>query len=182
MGGVDKGWVDVSGRFLVERLVERLSPQVGEVVINANRELDRYRELGLPVISDDVHGFPGPLAGAAAAMRAVRTPWTLLAPIDMPWLPLDCATTLSAAADGADIVSAHDGERRQPLVALIRTSLREDLQAWLATGEAKVIVWYARHRWREVSFECGGRAFANLNTPEERVMAERQERGDDAAT
>ncbi len=173
MGGIDKGWVEVSGRPLIERLVERLSPQVGGVIVNANRELARYRGLGVPVVSDDVQGYPGPLAGAAAGMRRVTTPWTLLAAVDMPWLPLDCVASLASAAEGADIISAHDGERCQPLVALIRTALHIDLDNWLAEGGAKVTDWYARHRWQEVRFVNGDQAFANLNTPEDRAAAER---------
>jgi len=167
MGGVDKGWVMLDGVPLVQRAIQRLTPQVDQIVISANRHVDRYRRLGYPVVTDPLPDYPGPLAGLSGAMQTIATPWILLTPVDMPWLPAEVLSRLSSVADEADIVVAHDGERLQPLVALIRSSLREDLTRWLQTGGGKVIAWYARHRWCQVDFSDRNAQFANFNTQRE---------------
>lgn len=172
MGGQDKGWVELGGKPLIEHVISRLGAQVGDIVISANRHLEPYRALGFRVVSDDTPDFAGPLSGALAGIQCVSTPWVLLAPVDMPALPHDCVERLARASANADIVMAHDGARRQPLVALLRSSLRADLATWLAGGDAKVMNWYERHRLREVIFPNREREFSNLNTPEERVDAE----------
>ncbi|MDH4573365.1 molybdenum cofactor guanylyltransferase [Salinicola acroporae] len=171
MGGVDKGWVDLDGRPLVAQALQRLSSQVDRVVISANRHLDRYRRLGHAVVTDSLPGHPGPLAGALGALREVSTPWILLAPVDMPWLPVDTLARLAGAIGGADIAVAHDGRRLQPLVALIRSSLGADLSDWLAAGGGRVVTWYDRHDWIEVGFPGQDAQFTNLNTPHEVALA-----------
>ncbi|KAA0017940.1 molybdenum cofactor guanylyltransferase [Salinicola corii] len=175
MGGVDKGWVELDGLPLVTQVLQRLSPQVDRVVISANRHLDRYRRLGHAVVTDSLPDYPGPLAGALGALQEVSTPWILLTPVDMPWLPVDTLSRLSGAIGEADIAVAHDGRRLQPLVALIRSSLSGDLAQWLAAGGGRVVTWYGRHRWIQVDFSAQEVQFANLNTPREVELAERVE-------
>ncbi|WP_298848742.1 molybdenum cofactor guanylyltransferase MobA [uncultured Salinicola sp.] len=177
MGGVDKGWVEFDGLPLVTQVLQRLSPQVGRVVISANRHLGRYRRLGHAVVTDSLPDYPGPLAGVLGALREVSTPWILLAPVDMPWLPVDTLSRLSGAIGEADIAVAHDGRRLQPLVALIRSSLGADLSQWLAAGGGRVVSWYDRHRWIQVDFPAQEAQFANLNTPGEVELAGRAQGG-----
>ncbi|WP_110689320.1 molybdenum cofactor guanylyltransferase MobA [Salinicola endophyticus] len=179
MGGEDKGWVELARRPLIEHVLTRLRPQVGALVISANRHLPRYRGYGVPVVADSEPDFPGPLAGALAAMRVASTPWLLLAPVDTPWLPRDLCRRLAQAAGQADIVVVHDGERPQPLTALMRTSLEEDLAGWLESGAGRVLDFYQRHRWCQVDFADSHVSFANLNTPQERERAERAPWGDE---
>jgi molybdopterin-guanine dinucleotide biosynthesis protein A len=175
MGGVDKGWLSLGGIPLVQHALQRLSPQVGQVVISANRHVDRYRHLGYPVVSDPMPDYPGPLAGVLGALQTVSTPWVLLAPVDMPWLPADMLSRLANGIGEADIAVAHDGERLQPLIALVRSSLREDLSQWLAAGGGKVVAWYDRHRWCQVDFSAHRARLSNLNTPQQHAWAERHE-------
>ncbi|OLO04177.1 MULTISPECIES: molybdenum cofactor guanylyltransferase MobA [Salinicola] len=177
MGGVDKGWVSLDGVPLVQQALQRLAPQVGGIVISANRHIDRYRRLGYPVVVDSLPDYPGPLAGALGALHHVATSWILLAPVDMPWLPADLLSRLSNDLGESDIAVAHDGERLQPLVALIRSSLVEDLAQWLDAGGGKVVGWYARHRWCQVDFSDRSAQFVNLNTPEACERAERHRPG-----
>lgn len=172
MGGIDKGWLTLDGVPLIEYVLTGLDPQVGEVVISANRHLERYRKLGHAVAVDPEPGYLGPLTGALGAMHLVTTSWTVMVPVDMPRLPCDLVARLAAARGEADIVVAHDGDRLQPLVALLRTSLRDDLATWLAKGEAKVLLWYERHRWSQADFSDCATRFANLNTPEEHAKAQ----------
>lgn len=173
LGGVDKGWVALDGRPLIEHALSRLTPSVGSVVISANRHLDRYRGLGYPVVEDRLPDHPGPLVGLLSTMQQIESPWTLVMPVDMPWLPSSLVAVLAVqCADEVDILVADDGERLQPLVALLRTSLRDDLATWLAGGEAKVLRWYERHAWRGVDFSAFVDRFVNVNTPEECRIAE----------
>ncbi|WP_106478287.1 molybdenum cofactor guanylyltransferase MobA [Phytohalomonas tamaricis] len=170
MGGVDKGWVDFEGRPLIEHMLRLLSTQLDNVLINANRSQERYRALGVEVVEDAHAGFQGPLMGIYSAMKASRTPWTLVVPCDTPLLPNTLVTSLSQAVDTqhADIAYACDHDRDHPVIALIRTALVDDLEALLASDERKINRWYARHRQVAVMFDNAD-MFANINTPEERT-------------
>lgn len=173
MGGVDKGWTIFAGRPLIVHVLSRLQGQADTLLINANRSLDAYRDLGVPVIEDRESGFQGPLMGIWSGMMAASTPWVMVVPCDTPALPLDLVSRLGAGLHGdggeSDIAVAHDGERAHPVVALIRRSLADDLGAALAAGERKIDRWYARHAWRYVDFSDRPEAFANLNSPEDKA-------------
>ncbi|WP_175752996.1 molybdenum cofactor guanylyltransferase MobA [Burkholderia ambifaria] len=174
MDGADKGLQLLDGTPLALHVLRRLSPQVDETLISANRNADRYAELGGPfdarVVADETADFPGPLAGLLAGLRAARAPLVVCAPCDTPYLPADLVARLHAALDAqqADIamavtVDAQDARSPQPAVALLRTSLADDLAAGLAAGERKVRAWYARHKTVEVEFR-DERAFYNANS------------------
>jgi molybdopterin-guanine dinucleotide biosynthesis protein A len=169
MGGLDKGLITFRGRPLVEHVIERLMPQVEIVIISANRNLDSYARYGVPVIRDlGIRGeFQGPLAGIAAAMRAVRTQWLLSVPCDCPGLPLNLAQRLyrGLTATDASIAVAYANERVQPLFALLRTSLCASLESYLATGSRKVERWLNEQGYVRVDFSDESHAFANINTP-----------------
>ncbi|MFP3507051.1 molybdenum cofactor guanylyltransferase MobA [Burkholderia sp. SIMBA_062] len=174
MDGADKGLQLLDGTPLALHVLHRLSPQVDEMLISANRNADRYAELGGPVdarvVADETPDFPGPLAGLLAGMRAARAPLVACAPCDTPYLPADLVARLHAALDAqrADIavavtVDAQHVRSPQPTCALLRTSLADDLAAALAAGERKVRAWYARHKTVEVEFR-DERAFYNANS------------------
>ena len=169
MGGQDKGLLELNGKLLIDHMLTILRPQVGQVLINANRNQDRYRALGHPVIEDGHRGFQGPLAGFAAALGASATPYVLLLPCDAPRLPDDYATRMVAALlEGtSDIAIAHDGTRLQPVHALISCALTYDLNRFLDQGERKIDRWYAQQRTTLANFSHCPEAFCNLNTPEE---------------
>ena len=176
MGGEDKGLVPLAGRPMVEHVLQAVQPQVGAVVLSANRNRERYEALGYPVVADAVGDFWGPLAGVASAMRVARSPYLLTVPCDAPLVPGDLAAVLYRAlrGEGADIAVAHDGERMQQAFALLSCRLLGDLGEYLAAGERKVQVWYARHRLVTADFSARGEVFANVNTPEERAAIERR--------
>ncbi|MBR8174913.1 molybdenum cofactor guanylyltransferase MobA [Burkholderia ambifaria] len=174
MDGADKGLQLLDGTPLALHVLRRLSPQVDETLISANRNADRYAELGAPfdarIVADETADFPGPLAGLLAGMRAARAPLVACAPCDTPYLPADLIARLHAALDAqqADIamavtVDAQHARSPQPTFALLRTSLADDLAAALAAGERKVRAWYARHKTVEVEFR-DERAFYNANS------------------
>ncbi|MDF2391102.1 MULTISPECIES: molybdenum cofactor guanylyltransferase MobA [Aeromonas] len=167
MGGEDKGWVALAGRPLIDHVLERLRPQVDEVLINANRSQTRYQALA-PVISDDNNDYLGPLAGMQAGLAAARHDWVLFVPCDGPALPHDLMARFRAALTPAtELVVAHDGDWLQPVVALLHKSLFPSLSAALAEGERKIDIWFARHRMAVVSFADQPDAFINLNSPAE---------------
>jgi molybdopterin-guanine dinucleotide biosynthesis protein A len=102
MGGRDKWLLDLDGQTMASRVIERLLPQVGRLPINANRNLDTWRAYGLPVVSDQIGGFSGPLAGMHAGLRACSTPWLLTVPCDSPFLPLDLVSQPGYGGRGRD--------------------------------------------------------------------------------
>ncbi|RUR35345.1 molybdenum cofactor guanylyltransferase MobA [Vreelandella populi] len=168
MGGRDKGLEPFAGLPLVAHVMQRFEGQVSELLINANRNLDGYALLGARVISDAEGGFKGPLMGIYSGLRAASTPWLLVAPCDSPALPRDLVARMVTGIGEHDIGVAYDGERLHPVVALLRTTLADDLAAALAEGERKIDRWYARHSWCRVDMSDCPEAFANLNTEEEK--------------
>jgi molybdenum cofactor guanylyltransferase len=176
MGGEDKGLIRLAGRPMVEHVLERIGPQVDEVLINANRNAEQYSRYGHRVIPDVMDDFPGPLAGMLSAMEAVHQPWLAVVPCDSPLLPRDLVQRLfeSALAESADIAVAHDGERLQPVVALLRCSLLPQLAAFVEQGGRKIDTWYAQHRMVTTDLSDHPEAFVNINTPEERAALERR--------
>jgi molybdenum cofactor guanylyltransferase len=183
MGGVDKGLQLLRGEALASHVLKRLAPQTGALLISANRNADVYAALGAPfgatVVADTLTGFPGPLAGLLAGLRAAGTPFVLSAPCDSPGLPADLAARLAHAleAQGADIATVTTTDSLgntsiHPVFALLRTSLADDLSAFLEAGERKVRAWYARHKTAEVAF-TDERAFYNINSLQELADLER---------
>jgi molybdopterin-guanine dinucleotide biosynthesis protein A len=171
MGGRDKGLVPFRGRPLVAWVIAAMAPQVAGLVINANRNLDVYGALGYPVIPDGLEGFQGPLAGFASAMAAVSTPWIVTAPCDGPFPAPDLVARLGAAlvGDGAEIAVASDGQRIQPVYALLPVRLAPSLRDFLAAGDRKIDLWYARHRVGLADLGDRPGCFANVNTEADAV-------------
>jgi molybdenum cofactor guanylyltransferase len=174
MGGADKGLITLAGRPMVAHVGERLAPQVGELLINANRNAAEYAPLACRVVGDTLAGFLGPLAGVLAAMNSAQHPLLATVPCDSPFVPGDLVSRLRAAleAAGADLAVAHDGERMQPVFLLARTALRGDLEQWLQNGGRKLDAWFARHAVVNVDFSDCPEAFLNINTPDERAAIE----------
>ena len=169
--GVDKAWVRLAGRPLVAHVAERLAGQTGVVWINANRDLDRYAALGLPVFTDDWPDALGPLAGIASALRRIETPWLLVAPVDSPRLPLDLGARLGEVAlrQGQMLATVHDGERLQPAFLLIHQARAGDLVQAVAQGTRRLGDWVAAQQPAQVDARTLGwmDALRGANTPAE---------------
>ena len=173
MGGVDKGLQNHQGMPLALHALLRLSPQVGEVMINANRNLSAYESMGVPVWPDalpaGVAEYPGPLAGLLAGLEHCTTPYLVSVPCDTPNFPPDLVQRLAdaLAQNDADIAMAatfEDGKPQvQPVFCLLKASLMESLVAFLHEGQRKIDRWTARHRCVEVHFDDAD-AFFNANT------------------
>jgi molybdopterin-guanine dinucleotide biosynthesis protein A len=176
MGGVDKGLQPFRGRTLIEWVIERLEPQVAEVLISANRNLDRYLAFGHPVLSDRERGFAGPLAGLQAGLGQARSELLMVAPCDSPLLPADLVARMVAAFehDNADVAVARTRERSHPVFCLCRVTLLDHLTAFVEGGGRKVEAWYASLRATEVDFDDQANAFRNINTLEDLAALEQQ--------
>ncbi len=174
MGGQDKGLIELAGRPLIEHVLEALRAQAGEILISANRNLERYRRYGVPVVGDVIDGYCGPLAGMLSAMGAIRGELLLTAPCDSPLVAPDYARRMRAALLEADaeVAVARDAERWQPVFVLLRAGLRPSLAAYLESGERKIDGWFTRHRLVEVDFDDRREMFLNLNRPEDRAELE----------
>jgi molybdopterin-guanine dinucleotide biosynthesis protein A len=174
MGGADKGLIEFLGRPMIEHVAERLRPQVGEILINANRELAHYGSLGYPVIEDEIGGFAGPLAGLHKAMLVAAHPYVLTVPCDSPLLPHNLAESLmnGLMERDADLAVAKTGIQSHPVFCLCRTALLPNLEAFLKDGGRKIDAWYSTLEVAEVQFSDNAKAFANVNTPEELVWLE----------
>ena len=174
MHGEDKGLIELLDRPLLDYIIAGLRPQVGSILVNANRNLARYREFGYCVIEDILDNFCGPLAGMATAMQAARTPLLLTLPCDSPFVPVHLVDTLYRAmtATGAEISVAHDGERMQQVHALLRCALLPDLLDYLDNGGRRVDTWYAQHRMAMADFSASPEGFLNLNIPQDKQVIE----------
>lgn len=174
MGGKDKGLLVLEGVSLLDRVIDRLGPQVDRLVLNANGDPDRFAEYGLPVISDTMDEFPGPLAGILAGMEYASQrgyDHIVSAAADTPFFPHDLVERLERAAHKAQtpiaLAATHEEGRlvRHPTFGLWPVSLRADLRAALEGGLRKVVLWTDKHGAASTAFEEG--AFFNVNTPDD---------------
>ena len=169
MGGVDKGLQMYRGRPLAQHALERLRPQVGPVMVNANRNQETYRALNVPIWPDEVSDFPGPLAGMLAGLAHCDTALLATVPCDTPNFPLDLVARLAHGLRSADadiaVAYTHVGEElfAQPVFCLMKTSLRDALAAFVAAGERKTGFFARGQRNTRVVFEDDAQFF-NINT------------------
>jgi len=177
MQGQDKGLIALNGKLLIQHVISAIAPQVGQLVINANRNLQQYAELGYPIVSDTLDDYQGPLAGFLAAMHSISTPDMVTVPCDGPLLPHDLVKRLVKAREqaAAEIAVVHDGQRLQPVYTLMSTHLEQDLETFLESGGRKIDLWYAQHNMVQVDFSDTPEAFLNINTPQDRDKLQRQE-------
>lgn len=162
MGGADKGLQVHAGRALAEGALARLAPQVGALMVSANRHLDDYAAFGAPVITDTLPDHPGPLAGMLAGLQAMRTDWLAVVPCDVPGFPLDLVPRLASKVSGVHAAFART-TRPHPVFCLLHRSLQPALARDIAAGQRRVNDWMAAQGAIEVLFDEEA-AFANLNT------------------
>ncbi|BAV32557.1 molybdopterin-guanine dinucleotide biosynthesis protein A [Sulfuricaulis limicola] len=169
LGGADKGLVPLRGRPLVEYAIDALRPQVGALLISANRHRDIYASYGYPVIADVMGDYDGPLAGMLSAMRAAGTAYILTTPCDAPSIPADLARRLAEALVSNNAVASAVSLQGslQPVFALLRCSLAGDLEKCLKQGERGAGEWLRRHHVVPVDFSGATGEFVNINTPQE---------------
>ena len=169
MGGTDKGLQELRGQPMVHWVIERLAPQVDELLINANQNGERYAAFGHRVVPDQIPGFAGPLAGLHAALATATHPLVATAPCDSPFLPADLISRLFSAltAADADLAVAKTFDQAHPVFCLCQRSVLPHLTEFLESGGRKVDRWYSTLNIVEVAFDDEADAFENINTREE---------------
>lgn len=168
MGGIDKGLQGLNGKPLVAHVIDRLTPQVDTLLVNANRNIDAYAAFGYPVVTDRIDGFAGPLAGLHAGLTACTTPLLVCVPCDSPLLPPDlvCRLRDALSSQNADIALPVTSSGLQPVFALMRREVLPELSDYLAAGQHRMQDWCKRLRLTILEFP-DEHAFANANTLED---------------
>ncbi len=166
MNNQDKGLVNFKGRPMVSYAIAALAPVVDCAFINANRNIDQYRQFGWPVISDQTDSFDGPLAGILTAMIHADADILVVIPCDSPLIKTEHLQKLllTRAENNADVAVAFDGIRLHPVFLAIKTALQTSLQDYLADGQRKVAVWLAQQNSVQVDFSNEPEIFSNINT------------------
>ncbi len=169
MGGVDKGLTLLQGRPFIEWVLARFSPQVDEVLINANQNLDQYARFGYRVIPDKIGGFAGPLAGLHRGLAEAQHELVATVPCDSPFLPEDLVERLhkGLTAAKAQLAVAKTFTQAHPVFCLCRRDVLGHLSEFLNSGGRKIDAWYATLKVAEVPFDAQAEAFSNINTREE---------------
>jgi molybdopterin-guanine dinucleotide biosynthesis protein A len=175
MGGVDKGLQNFRGKRLIDHVYERLAPQVGGVIINANQNQEEYKSFGVRVVSDAIGGFAGPLAGLHAGLSISKRSLLASVPCDSPFLPADLIERLYERIDetGAELAVAKTGDQPHPVFSLMRRGVLDHLAEFLKEGGRKIDTWYATLNVVEVAFDDEADAFLNFNTLEELAANEK---------
>lgn len=169
MGTVDKGLVPLAGKPMVAHVLERLWPQVDDILINANQHASEYAAFGHRVIADAIGGFAGPLAGLHVGLAHAAHPLVATVPCDSPFLPADLVSRLASAleAHDAELAVARTFDQPHPVFALVRRAVLPHLARFLEGGGRKIDAWYATLRIVEVAFDDEADAFRNINTADE---------------
>jgi len=169
MGNIDKGLQELRGQPMVHWVIERLAPQVDELLINANQNGERYAAFGHRVVPDQIPDFAGPLAGLHAALSVATHPLVATAPCDSPFLPADLVARLLAALTAADaeLAVARTFDQAHPVFCLCKREVLPHLTEFLESGGRKIDRWYSTLKIVEVAFDDEAEAFENINTREE---------------
>lgn len=173
MQAANKGLVKLGDKPLIGHVIERIKKQVAHIIISANADIPQYASFGYPVISDDLSEFQGPLAGIHSALKATTTRYAIIMPCDSPFIPEDFVVRMAQGyqASKAEVSIVNDGERTQPLFMFLETSQKSALEKTLKQGTRKVYSWLKSMKSSEIDFSDRPRAFININTPEELVVA-----------
>jgi len=182
MGNADKAFVALNGQPLLSHVINRITPQVSRVIINANGDPARFAPWNLPVIADTIADFPGPLAGVLAAMEWVRdhqpqSQWVVSIPVDTPFAPLDLVERLSQSItdEAVDMACAKSNDRAHPVVGLWPVRLADKLrQAMVKDSIRKVDLWTAQYKLAQSEFDTNPiDPFFNINRPQDVEQAEK---------
>jgi len=170
MGGQDKGLVLLNGQYMIDYVITALRPQVGELLISANRNIEDYAQIGqCPVLTDTFGHYDGPLAGMATALAAAKTDYVLFTPCDSPQVSSQLAQRLSSRLieTGAQVSVADDGSRLHSVFSLLKRSLLTDLLAFLKSGERSIQRFFARTQLARADFSDIPETLLNINTASE---------------
>jgi len=166
MNNQDKGLINYKGRPMVSYAIAALTAVADQSIINANRNREQYQKFGLPVVADQTDSFDGPLAGVLTAMLYTDAEILVVTPCDSPLIKAEHLQKLLAtlAENNADVAVAYDGERLHPVFLAVKTSLKDRLQDYLASGQRKVELWLEHQKMVKADFSNEPEIFININT------------------
>ena len=152
---------------MISYVINNLSKQVNNIIINSNRYIEEYQQFGYHVVADTMDDHQGPLAGIVSVLAVVKTPYAMILPCDAPCCPTTLGPKLMNALQhqNADICVAHDGHRMQSLIMLLRCSLKNRIENYLTSGHRKVETWIVNQHYATVDFSQNSDDFINVNTP-----------------
>jgi len=165
----DKGLTKIHGKPMISYVINSLSKQVNNIIINSNSYIKEYQKFGYPVIADTMDNHQGPLAGIVSVLTVVETPYAMILPCDVPCCPTTLGPQLMNAMQhkNADVCVAHDGRRMQSLIMLLRCSIKTHMESYLASGQRKVETWILNQHYTTADFSQNHQWFFNVNTPDE---------------
>lgn len=177
MSGRNKAQIDLAGQTLLARAIARAKPQVGRLLINANRDPAIFGRYGLPVLPDTIGDHWGPLAGILAGLEHLAATWPQIKwlasfPTDSPFFPQDLVARLAEAVEGHEIAMATGHGRPEPVFSLWPVDLAADLRSALSQGVRKVEDFARAHRLALVDWPA--EPFFNVNTPDDLQQAARR--------
>lgn len=161
-GGKDKGLLPYNNKPLIEHVINAIEPQVDDIVISANRNIDTYKQYGTSVIGDTTQDYQGPLAGIAACISHCKHKLILIVACDMPNLPVDLTARLTSAIENKAICIATVDDHHQ-LAMLITADVKDSVLQNLDKQQLKLIQWVQSLPHATVSFDDNPDAFLNLN-------------------
>lgn len=164
MDGQNKGLIQLGGKTLIEHVINRLGPEIKDLVISANKDIARYQTLGYPVIEDKLPGQLGPLCGIYSAMQYLEKEWCLVVPCDVPLLPNDFIERMLNHDDSTKTYVAFDGARQHNSCCLLHCSLRGDILAHLEQNKLSLHRFLSEHQVQQVDFADEAEGFMNINT------------------
>ncbi len=174
MQGQDKGLMELNGKLMIRHVLDALSGQVSDILINANRNIECYQALGHAVVQDQTTDYRGPLAGIACALPHIDTELLLCVPCDAPLIARPLARRLADTlyTSPCDIAVAHDGNRLQPVFCMLRKTVQDSLQNYLQRGGRKIDTWFSMIGYRTADFSDCPDMFVNINRPQDHALAE----------
>ena len=168
MNGEDKGLIVFRELPLITHVVNVTKPKVSQILISANRNFEEYANFG-KVISDDLEGYQGPLAGISQALKVCSTPYLLVLPCDSPLIDEALIDSLIEKMEisKVDICVAHDGSIMHATFALMQTKLEKSLEGFLEEGGRKMALWYRQHSLERIDVSSHLEVLTNINRPED---------------
>lgn len=169
LNNLDKGLVAYKNRPVIEHILHQLKGKTDNILINANRNHEIYQQYDYPVFSDELSDHQGPLAGISSAMQHAKTSHIITLPCDAPWFPGDYINRMLNNLNLLDtpLTVAHDGNRLQPLHALLPVKLKPELDNYLASNQRRTSGWYETLDFHITDFADQAAYFQNINTPEQ---------------
>ena len=166
MDGEDKGLMDWGGHPIIQRLLNRFSRSFSNIVINANRHHSFYQSYGYPIVADRINGFAGPLAGIHAGLSVIQTPYVFVTPCDSPFMQAKVAAQLYYKLQNsqAELAVAEIGGRVEPLIMVLKTSLRDSLADYLQSNQRRASQWVLQQNHIKVAMNDLENCFININT------------------